>query len=371
MLLRINSHTRSFSPAGVLLLFVGSAACSVADTGTGIDTGTGVDTGAGVDTGTGTDTGTATGADTGTDTGVDTDTSVPTGSDTGTEPPAFVPECVQLGDPSLAYYDAEVLSQPPRLTFVDAIKNGTHWLATLDPVTGEFVSADGRDQQVATGVTSLVKATNGAEFGVDQSGAALYFSKEVDAVDQVWRAPLMPEGDLVATPLTTGEPARLSPLARIDPGAKSTRILYATGSATPAATLAWLDTGVAGVEHPFAGIDQGVSGPRWIPGSDDFLIATQPGQIARYDTATDSAVVLTRAKRPIRSDSSPRSCPRPSSSPSRTSAASSCTSPNLRTFSSGARRSSCPPTPSRSSTRSSRSRRKVTLTSRCMPRPTR
>ena len=213
---------------------------------------------------------------------------------TGQAPqPDFKPHCITLGQPGQGIYDGEVLSNPPAMVFSDSAAGGSMWVARLDPKTGLFLTPTGRDQLVASSVTPLFRIFNGGEWGKDRDGAAVYFTKPKDGVDQIWMAPLQPTGDLTAVPLTSGRRKRGSPMPRRDPSAVSTQMLfiqdgYARGS------LAVLDKSKPlPSERTMTGVDKGMSGPRFIPASSDLVYATTDGQIARFRTSTGDSIRLT------------------------------------------------------------------------------
>jgi len=206
----------------------------------------------------------------------------------------FTPHCITLGRPGLGVYDGEVLSDPPAMVFNDSASGGSMWVARLDPKTGLFVTPTGRDQLVASDFTPLFRIFNGGEWGKDRDGAAVYFTKPKNGVDQIWMAPLKPTGDLTAVPLTSGDRKRGSPMPRRDASAASTQMLfiqdsYARGS------LAVLDRKApVASEKTMTGVDKGMSGPRFIPATPDLVYATTDGQIARFRTSTGDSIRLTK-----------------------------------------------------------------------------
>ncbi len=204
---------------------------------------------------------------------------------------AFVAESQRLGETGAGYYDVEILSQPPRITFADSAI-GTVWVGRLRPEDGLFDTATGRDQHVANFMTPLFTSSNGPEWGVDAGGASVYFTKRNGTQPQIWRAPLTNTGDLTASPLTSGDIGRLSPLPRNDSTQSTTRLIYLKGTYATG-KIATLDVSNPGVEKKLDGVVKGVSGPRFIPGSDDFVLAMENGQLGHYVVATDTIVRLT------------------------------------------------------------------------------
>jgi hypothetical protein len=87
-------------------------------------------------------------------------------------------DAVRLGSPEVSYIDPEILSSAHKLSFQD--RAGTIWVADLDPATGTFRSEDGRDVKVDGGAVNLLVTFQGPEFGVDETGWAVYYTKEYD-----------------------------------------------------------------------------------------------------------------------------------------------------------------------------------------------
>jgi len=195
----------------------------------------------------------------------------------------FAVSDVRMGAAGAAYFDGEILQNPPRMTFMDAV-DGAVWVARLDPATGDFVTANGRDILVSSTSTSLTQSGNGPEWGVDAAGAAVYFTRPSTGVAQIWRAPLA-EGSMAATPLTSGTLPRLSPLPRNEPGAASTPVVYLQGDYATG-DVALQDSADPTRETVLDAVDKGVSGPRFIPGSPDVVFASTAGQLQRYIAAT-------------------------------------------------------------------------------------
>jgi hypothetical protein len=204
---------------------------------------------------------------------------------------AFVAQSQRLGEVGAGYYDVEIFGQPPRITFADSAI-GTVWVGRLRPQDGLFETPTGRDQHVENFMTPLFTSSNGPEWGVDATGASVYFTKRNGNQPQLWRAPLVEFGDLTAAPLTAGSISRLSPLPRIDPARATTRLIYIRGTYATG-KIATLDASSPGTERELEDVVKGVSGPRWIPGSDDFVLAMANGQIGRYVLADNEIVPLT------------------------------------------------------------------------------
>lgn len=146
---------------------------------------------------TGTATGTFTSSVTGSDTG--TSTSTDTGTSTGTAP--YVEQLISMGPTGAAYPDPEILQPESLMTFQTL--DGRIWVAELDQVTGDFVSADGKDVLIDTRGAPMGFTYNGPEFGINAQGWSLYYAVGNSSYTQVWRA-VVDGGDVTNTQLTTG-----------------------------------------------------------------------------------------------------------------------------------------------------------------------
>lgn len=195
---------------------------------------------------------------------------------------------VKMGNSPLGYIDPEFYSALNLVTFADADMNA--WLAALDPQTGDFVSADGRDIFLDSDLTPLRVSFNAPEFGVDKNGWALYYTKDVNGVPQIFRATV--SGESVTTEnLTDDSVTRLSVNATRNPLLESARLLYAYGGFSPAeGSIAWLDESAPQTSETIAAeIDRGA---RWIDGTTSFAFV-RDGQAAIYDTETNTAQTVT------------------------------------------------------------------------------
>ncbi len=125
----------------------------------------------------------------------------------GVEPDLFVPQEVPVGAPGVAYLDPEILSPADRLVF-QTLQDGIQrvWIAELDSSDGLFMSANGFDLLVDSGVATLgprQRTNNGPEWGVDTGGASVFYSKpDARGTAQVWRATDLSPGAVEVTQLT-------------------------------------------------------------------------------------------------------------------------------------------------------------------------
>jgi hypothetical protein len=108
----------------------------------------------------------------------------------------FKVEDVLLTSPGCAFTDPEFNDQQHRVTYWDysAPGNIKVFVGELDPTTGLFKKPPGRDHLVAEHVSPFFKdgkwwAHNGPEWGCDQNGWTVFFTKEdASGTRQLWRA---------------------------------------------------------------------------------------------------------------------------------------------------------------------------------------
>lgn len=103
----------------------------------------------------------------------------------------FVPDDIEMGDPTLSYGDPEFEPFGTRVLFQDRVDNNSIWVDYLNPETGEFSTKDGKNILVDTGIAPLKESRQGPEWGVSKNGSAIFYSKKDDkGVMQIWRATL-------------------------------------------------------------------------------------------------------------------------------------------------------------------------------------
>ncbi len=209
---------------------------------------------------------------------------------------------VRLGDSPPAV-GATILVSPPGESWLDpelARLEGTPWM-TFQDGTGRVYMARLREEDgtvaethlVGDGGAPLLSTFNGPEFGVDASGAAIYYSRTVgsgiQAARVTWTLGAF-TGDLAPSlEVVTSGDTHFTPLPSTDPTAASTRLILLRRPPSWGTAL-WLDLAEPGVEHPLAFLQERTDGDaRWVVGTR--VIATNthpdhPGQIALLDTET-------------------------------------------------------------------------------------
>ena len=198
---------------------------------------------------------------------------------------------VTLNPPDQSYVDPEFLSSDDIAVFQtrDQI-----WLARLDPSSGRFVSRDGKDIKLDSGVAALRETFNGPEFGVDKSGWWVFYTKSARGELQIWRTRL--EGNRSnPQPLTSGK-RHQSALVSRNPAADSVRLLMLQGTLDKG-TILWIDADQPNKEIPVGAWEKLVNSPRWIDDEEGFVFShregVERGQLAMFDFAAGDITTLT------------------------------------------------------------------------------
>ncbi|MGH9112488.1 MAG: hypothetical protein ACRDZN_09380 [Acidimicrobiales bacterium] len=165
---------------------------------------------------------------------------------------------------------------------------GGVWVAEVDPDTGLLV--EGSASQVGDGAAPLRRTFNGPEFGVDETGWAVYYTRLVDGREQVARV----EPDGTPEILTSGE-AHFSSQATTQRSSSSTRLVMLRRPPEWGTAL-WIDVAEPGSEHELAHFDERTDGDaRWAVGTNTFVTNAhpdRPGQLSLVDTDTGAVVAV-------------------------------------------------------------------------------
>lgn len=201
------------------------------------------------------------------------------------------PGAIRISPEGASYIDPEIHDDADKLAF--QTNAGVVWLSDLNPLTGEFVSADGKDLMIATGAEPLINSFNGPEFGVDENGWAVFYCKSNGGAPQPWRAEIQGE-EVVNTPLASGTDKRMSQLATKDASAPSIRLVYSLGPSLDEGEIAWKDEDQPENEFITDSLDEGC---RWVDETRSFIYIKQTGenkgQAALFDTETMKETILT------------------------------------------------------------------------------
>jgi len=198
-----------------------------------------------------------------------------------------IADAIKIGDSSLGYIDPEFYSELNLVVFADSRMDA--WLSSLDPKTGDFISTEGRDIHIDSGLTPLRLSFNAPEFGVDKNGWSLYYTKDLNGIPQIFRATI--NGENVDTEsLTSDNIERLSFQASKNAFMENTRLLYALGGfSADIGKIAWFEEDNPQLSETI--VDKIDRGARWIDGTKSFAFIHN-GQAAIYDTETKTTKIV-------------------------------------------------------------------------------
>lgn len=199
---------------------------------------------------------------------------------------------VRIGTADTQYVDPEFSSAARQMVFQSRV--GSVWVGDIDPKTGLLLNPSGKDQLLATGAAPLISTAQGPEFGRDSTGISVYFTKMYNLRLQLWRSRLV-DGVPHTERVTSGLTARRTVCASANTDLDSVRLLYLRGSATNFVWASAVESDPSD-ELLMPEIVSGISGPRWIPGTDDVIYLTEVSgslEIARTNSVTGDTRILT------------------------------------------------------------------------------
>ncbi|MBL9134375.1 MAG: sulfatase-like hydrolase/transferase [Verrucomicrobiales bacterium] len=217
------------------------------------------------------------------------------------ETPEYVREDLRIGATGFSYLDPQFSPEGDQVAFLD--QDARLWRGSLDPVTGWFALADGRDHEVDTGLAPGLPDAPALRWGESTSGLSLYYTKaESPNPVQIWRAgPLDPVNS--TTPLTalTQDPAasRVGVTPTIASDQNVVRLAFGVGT-SPNFTAGWADETSALAFSPLPERVGGFADTHWLPNGTDLVYPANPhgevvvpNQIARLNTLTGALQYLT------------------------------------------------------------------------------
>lgn len=198
-----------------------------------------------------------------------------------------------------SYIDPEIHPLRPELVYQ---RQGQVWTGAIDPATGRFVSATGRDALIDETI-SLTESRNGPEYGLDQDGVAIFYNIEGANGPQLAKA-TGSGGTYVIEQLTQADlSTRVNQLPSQDAASETTHLVFGRFS-TPddiqveVGFISYLDERTPNINTDVTRIEPGFAGFRWLRGSTTFattISETGPnrGQIMLVDAATGETRVVT------------------------------------------------------------------------------
>lgn len=199
--------------------------------------------------------------------------------------PAFVLEDIRLGATNVSYLDPSFLPGGARIAFQDGGNN--LWSGALDPLGGHFLSGDGRDSWVDSGIAPLVNSLEGPEWGVSSNAPAVFYTKSVAGHRQIFRARLTNENGFAVTQLTATTNEHFNARVSQEATNASVRMAFNVDGA-----MSWADETAPASALPIPFHAGGLRNGRWIPGAMDLAygayapLVSATTQVARLNTAS-------------------------------------------------------------------------------------
>ena len=216
---------------------------------------------------------------------------------------AFVPDALFVGEVNGSYIDPEFSETASQVVFQD-MQNRV-WIGDLDPETGRFRTATGRDYLMDENITLIFDrppqgrkfSTNGPEWTQDERGHCVVYTKaDAAGVMQQWLARLE-NGKSVVTQLTHNRLDSYGNMPSRFQDGKPPRVSYTYDWPIWKAKAAWIFADNPDEPHQLEGFDYRQMS-MWSAVSPDFLFVKRPpgasvGQIARANADTGAIQMLT------------------------------------------------------------------------------
>lgn len=203
----------------------------------------------------------------------------------------FKPDAKRISADGITCIDPEIYSDLKKIAYQSI--GGKIWLHELDPLTGEFYSGSDGGLLIDSGATPLINSFNGPEFGYDNNGWAIFYTKPAGSTSQAWRATLS-GNNITKESITSGAIPRISILASKSSFSESIRLIFSKGASLNTGMLGWSDENEPGNELIIDSTDIGV---RWADGTRKFFYIKQTGekagQIFLYNTENLSEIQIT------------------------------------------------------------------------------
>jgi catechol 2,3-dioxygenase-like lactoylglutathione lyase family enzyme len=234
---------------------------------------------------------------------VDAPNEPPSAAPRTTTPDAFVPDAPFVGEINGSYIDPEISESANQVVFQD-MRNRV-WIGDIDPETGLFKTATGRDYLMDENITIIFDrppqgrkfSTNGPEWARDETGHLVVYTKEDSAgIMQQWAARLV-DGKSVVTQLTRNSFDCYGNMPSRFQDGKPPRVAYTYNWPIWRAKAAWIFLDRPEAPRELANFDYNQMS-MWSAVSPHFLFVQKPpgaphGQIAMSDANTGEVRVLT------------------------------------------------------------------------------
>lgn len=214
-------------------------------------------------------------------------------------PPGFIPNAPFVGEVNGSYIDPEFSESASQVVFQDMLNRV--WIGDIDPETGLFKTATGRDYLMDEKIAIIFDrppqgrkfSTNGPEWTRDENGDVVVYTKTDNAgIMQQWMARLA-DGKSVVTQLTNNSFDCYGNMPSRFQDGKPPRIAYTYDWPIWNAKAAWIFADQPDRPHQLAEFDYNRMS-MWSAVSPDFLfVKGTNGQIARANADTGKVDVLT------------------------------------------------------------------------------
>jgi len=206
----------------------------------------------------------------------------------------FVVQDIRIGDTLASYLDFEFWQEGSRFCFQD--ENNDGYVGLIDRLTGDLVSASGKDFLFDSDLALITQSINGPEWGYRLGGADVFYTRQIGTNRSIGKATWngMNYGITDLSSSLSGN--RFTPICSKNYSDTITSLVYAKGNNILNFTINYSKAVNPVTDNVVPYGANSTSGPRFIDGEQALLTNDIAGgftQIYRYDLLTANLTQLT------------------------------------------------------------------------------
>jgi len=206
----------------------------------------------------------------------------------------FSVQDIRIGDTTVSYLDFEFWQQGNRFCFQD--ENNFGYVGLIDSLTGDLVSASGKDYLFDNTLAPITQSINGSEWGYRRGGAGVFYTKQTATNRSIGKATWNGVGYGISDLSSSLVGRRFATICSKNNSDTSPNLVYAKGNNILNFSLNWsaANNPVSDIPVPYGANSS--SGARFIDGEQALLTNDAVNgytQIFRYDLGSSNLTQLT------------------------------------------------------------------------------
>lgn len=206
----------------------------------------------------------------------------------------FTVQDIRIGDTTASYMDFEFWQEGNRFCFQD--ENNYGYVGLIDSLTGDLVSASGKDFLFAADLAPITQSINGPEWGYRIGGADVFYTRQIGNNRSIGKATWNGTNYVVTDLSSSLSGKRFAVLCSKTPTDSVPNLIYAKGNNILNFTINYSQAVNPVTDNPVPYAANSSSGPRFIDGEQALITNDMAGgftQIFRYNLATSNLTQLT------------------------------------------------------------------------------